>query len=80
MVKTISIIKQNQENISQVFQNGVQTDMLFRELQRDTVGRSGSSPTWGYVYSNEEGKLKFRGIALHKEYDYDFLISSHHLK
>lgn len=72
MVKTISIIKQNQENISQVFQNGVQTEMLFRELQRDTVGRSGSSPTWGYVYSNEEGKLKFRGIALHKEYDYDF--------
>lgn len=72
MIKTISIIKQNQENISQVFQNGVQTDMLFRELQRDTVGRSGSTPTWGYVYNNEEGKLKFKGIALHKEYDYDY--------
>ena len=72
MIKTISIIKQNQENIAQVFQNGVQTDILFRQLQRDTIGRSGASPTWGYVYSNKEGKLKFKGIALHKEYDYDF--------
>ena len=72
MVKTISIIKQNQENIAEVFQYGVKTDMLFRELQKDTVGRSGSSPTWGYVYSNQDGKLKFKGIALHKEYDYDF--------
>jgi len=70
--KTISIIKQNQENISEVFRNEIQTDILFRELQRDTVGRSGSIPTWGYVYANEEGKLKFNGIALHKEYDYDF--------
>ena len=72
LIKTISIIKQNQENISTVFQDGVKTDMLFRELQKDTVGRSGSSPTWGYVYFNQEGKLKFTGIALHKEYDYDF--------
>ena len=72
MKKTISIIKQNQKNIAEVFKNGVQTDLLFRELQRDTIGRSGSSPTWGYVYSNENGKLKFRGIALHKEYDYDY--------
>ena len=70
--KTISIIKQNQKNIAEVFKNGVQTDIVFRELQRDTVGKSGSSPTWGYVYHNEQGRLKFKGIALHKEYDYDY--------
>lgn len=72
MVKTISIIKENQENISEILKNGVQTDILFKELQKDTVGRSGSSPTWGEVYLNEEGSLKNVGIALHKEYDYDF--------
>lgn len=72
MKKTISIIKQNQENISEVFKNGVQTDILFKELQRDTVGRSGSCPTWGYVYLNNGSGLKFNGIALHKEYDYDY--------
>jgi len=75
--KTISIIKQNQENIAEVFKNGAQTDMVFRELQRDTIGRSGSSPTWGYVYCNEEGKLKFNGVALHKEYDYDFPLAAY---
>jgi len=75
--KTISIIKQSQENLGEVFKNGVQTDIVFRELQRDTIGRSGSSPTWGYVYLNKVGKLKFNGIALHKEYDYDFPMAAY---
>ena len=72
--KTISIIKQNEQNVAEIMRNGVEEDILFRELQKDTVGRSGSSPTWGYVYSNDNGKLNFKGIALHKEYDYDFLL------
>lgn len=72
MKKTISIIKKDAQNVATNFQNNPQTDMLFRELQKDTIGRSSSSPTWGYVYSNENGQLKFKGIALHKEYDYDY--------
>ena len=72
MVKTISIIRQGQENTAEIFKNKLETDILFRELQRDTIGRSGSSPTWGYAYYNENGEPKFKGIALHKEYDYDF--------
>ena len=77
MKKTISIIKQNQENIAEVFKNGVQTDVIFRELQRDTIGRSGSTPTWGYVYHNVDGNLKFQGIALRKEYDYDYPMAAY---
>lgn len=72
MKKTITIVKQNQPNIPDIFRSEVQTDILFRELQRDTIGKSGSSPTWGYVYSNKDGQLKYKGIALHKEFDYDF--------
>lgn len=71
MRKSITIIKQNQKHTVDIFVNGIKTEMLFRELQRDTIGKSGSSPTWGYVYSNHNGKLKYEGVALHKEYDYD---------
>lgn len=77
MVKTISIIKENQENISEVLRNGVQTDIIFKELQKDTVGRSGSSPTWGEVYFYNEGSLMDKGIGLHKEYDYDFPLAAY---
>lgn len=72
MKKSITIIKQNQKDICHIFMNGIKTEMLFRELQRDTIGKSGSNPTWGNIYSNKEGKLKYVGVALHKEYDYDF--------
>jgi len=61
--KTITIIKQEQKNVSDIFTQGVDTDLLFRELQKDTIGRSGSSPTWGYVYSNKNRELKYKGIA-----------------
>lgn len=71
MKKSVTIIKQNQEHISDMFKDGIKTDIVFREVQRDTVGRSGGSPTWGYVYNNVNGKMKFKGTALHKEYDYD---------
>lgn len=46
--------------------------LIFKELSRDTVGRSNSNPTWGYVYEYVDGELDFKGIGLHKEYDYDF--------
>lgn len=72
MKKTITIIKQQEKNVSDIFNGTVETDLLFRELQRDTIGRSGSSPTWGYVYSNENSELTYLGIALHKEFDYDY--------
>lgn len=45
--------------------------LIFRELSRDTVGRSNSNPTWGRVYKYINGELDFKGIGLHKEYDYD---------
>lgn len=78
MKKTITIIKRNEKNIRELFESGIQTDMIFRELQKDTIGRSGSNPTWGYVYSNSKnGKIKFNGIALHKEYDYDFPLAAY---
>jgi len=74
--KTITIIKQEQKNVSDIFTQGVDTDLLFRELQKDTIGRSGSSPTWGYVYSNKNRELKYKGIALHKGYDYDYPLAA----
>ena len=77
MGKSLTIIKQNQEHVTDLFENGIQTDMVFREVQRDTVGRSGGSPTWGYVYINVNGKMKFKGTALHKEYDYDYPMAAY---
>jgi len=72
LIKTISIIKQGKANTAEILKNKIETDILFIELQRDTIGRSGSSPTWGCVYCNENGELKDKGIALHKDYDYDY--------
>lgn len=72
MIKSIKIIKKNQNNITSILDNELETDIVFRELQQDTVGRSGSNPTWGYFYNNKHGKLKYIGIGLHKEHDYDY--------
>ena len=77
MAKSITVIKLNQEHVSDLFKNGLKTDMVFREIQKDTIGKSGASPTWGYTYYNEKGKMKFKGIALHKEYDYDYPLSAY---
>lgn len=71
MNKTISIVKENQPNISEEIVELVKKDMIFRKIQRDTIGRSSSNPTWGYAYSVENGGLKFKGEALYKEHDYD---------
>ena len=72
MKKSVTIIKQNQEHVTDMFKDGLKTDLICREIQRDTVGRSGASPTWVYVYNNVNGKMKFKGTALHKEYDNDY--------
>ena len=77
MEKSLLVIKLEQEHASELFKEGLKTDMIFREIQRDTKGKSGSRPTWGYVYKNENGKMKFKGIALHKEYDYDYPLAAY---
>ena len=71
MNKTITIIERNKRNITDILENPIETDMLFREIQRDTIGKSSSNPTWGYAYSCRNGKLKYKGIGLYKEFDYD---------
>lgn len=77
MSKTISIIKQGQTDSEEILKSDMQTDIIFQEIQRDTVGRSGSSPTWGKVYINDNGRPKEKGIGLRKEYDYDFPLAAY---
>lgn len=77
MKKSILVIKLDKEHVSELFKDGLKTDIIFREIQRDTKGKSGSRPTWGYAYKNENGKMKFKGIALHKEYDYDYPLAAY---
>ena len=70
--KTIKIVKKEKNNLATVLQNLKETDVVFKEIQKDTIGSSSSNPTWGYVYDNEDGNLTYKGIGLYKEYDYDF--------
>ena len=74
MRKTLTIIKQTPEYESDIFRDEIKTDMVFMEVQRDTIGKSGACPTWGYVYNN---KGVFKGTALHKEYDYDYPMAAY---
>lgn len=71
MSKTITIIEIDREHVTDILDNPIKTEMLFREIQRDTIGKSSSNPTWGYTYYYNNGKLKYKGIGLYKEYDYD---------
>lgn len=72
MSKTITVIKQDAEKIEELLENGIKTDLAFEVIQKDTVGRSNASPTWGYVYYVVDGKLEDKGIGLYKEHDYDY--------
>lgn len=72
MSKTITLIESNEEVITKLLEEGIKTEMVFEKIQRDTVGRSGSRPTWGNVYYNIDGILYDGGVGLHKEYDYDY--------
>lgn len=72
MKKTITVVKQDPEKIEELLGNGIKTDLVFEMIQRDTIGKSGSNPTWGHIYSNDSGEAKYEGIALYKGYDYDY--------
>ena len=49
MSKTITIIERDREHVTDILDNPIKTEMLFREIQRDTIGKSSSNPTWGYI-------------------------------
>ena len=72
MVKSITIVKSTDEKLK-----NENVDIIFKEIQKDTVGRSGARPVWGMLYYNEGGKLTKSGIALFKGYDYDMPIASY---
>lgn len=72
MNKTITVVKQDAEKIEKLLADGIKTDVVFEIIQRDTIGRSNSSPTWGYVYHMVDGNLVDKGIGLYKENDYDY--------
>lgn len=67
MRKKIKVIKRDQD----LPESDITEEIVFKEIQKDTIGRSGSSPTWGAVYENKDGNLNFKAIGLYKEYDYD---------
>ena len=70
MIRKIKIVK-----ISDTLDvNDFNSDqILFRETQKDTIGNSGSNPTWGNVFvKNKNGEIAFVGVGLYKELDYDF--------
>lgn len=54
------------------------TGLIFFEQEKDTIGKSGGNPTWGYLYEffgeeeKEENKLKGLGDVIYKEHDYDY--------
>ena len=54
------------------------TGLVFYEERKDTIGKSGGNPTWGYVYEydgKEEDEIKrVKGIkeAIFKEVDFDY--------
>lgn len=72
MKKTITVIEQDPDKIEKLLELGIETDVVFEIIQRDTVGRSNASPTWGYVYYVVDGKLQDKGVGLYKEKDYDY--------
>lgn len=71
MVNTVYIIKENESNLSKHLDEITTYDMVFRKLVKDTIGLSSSNPTWGYAYKVKNGKMKFVGEGLYKEFDYD---------
>ena len=71
MVNIVYIIKENEQNLSSHLEEFKTYDMVFRKVAKDTVGLSSSNPTWGYAYKVKNGKMKFVGEGLYKEYDFD---------
>lgn len=71
MIKSIKVIKENEQNISKDLEGFLKKEMVFRKIRKDAIGKSASNPTWGYTYAIEKGKMKFKGDGLYKEYDCD---------
>lgn len=73
MVKTIKIIKENEQHLTDHLDDYIKVDVVFRKIRKDYVGQSSSNPTWGYVFNVRNGKLKLNidPDGLYKEYDYD---------
>lgn len=73
MIKTIKIIKENEQHLTNHLEDLLNVDMVFRKLRQDSVGQSSSNPTWGYVFNVRSGKLKLNidGEGLFKDFDYD---------
>ncbi len=71
MIKKIEV-KKIQESIDP--NKKYDADIVFKCIQADLIGNSGSNPTWGqvYEYDEEEGYLKYKGNGLYKEIDYDY--------
>ena len=55
MGKTIKIIKRGEE-----IDNTINANIVFKEIQRDTIGKSSANPTWGEVYEDEDGKKIYK--------------------
>lgn len=76
MIKRIKIIEENEPDITKHWdeqENVDDIDLVFRKLRRDSVGKSASNPTWGYVFNvrDENLKLNIDSEGLYKEHDYD---------
>lgn len=76
MIKKVKIIKENEQDITEQWDKQTNTDdidIVFRKIIKDSVGRSASNPTWGYVFNVRDGKLKLNidPEGLYKEEDYD---------
>ena len=76
MIKKVKIIKEDEPDITEQWDKQTNTDdidIVFRKIIKDSVGRSASNPTWGYVFNVRDGKLKLNidPEGLYKEEDYD---------
>lgn len=70
MIKKIKIIKKNQQNLTNHLEEYKVVDIVFRILSEDTIGKSSSNPSWGYVFNVRNGKLKLNidPYGLYKEF------------
>ena len=74
MVKSVKRIKQGEKHLTDHLEDYKKADIVFREIRKDSVGRSASNPIWGLVFNVRNGKLKLNSIGegLYKEFDYDY--------
>ena len=68
MKKKIKIIKK-EETLNSFYEEDV--DLIFKQVQKDTIGKSSSNPIWGYIYTKKGEELESFSVGLYKEFDYD---------